>query len=85
MRRLTLGLAFRPKKQNMRIDIHTHFQCLDFVKHLGGRSRLPKTVLDGGTYVIECAAGLKIPAFPKMIDMERNSATWKTSESMSHR
>jgi predicted TIM-barrel fold metal-dependent hydrolase len=55
----------------MRIDVHTHFQCLDFIKHLGGRSRLPKTVLDGGTYVIECAAGLKIPAFPKMIDMEK--------------
>ena len=55
----------------MRIDVHTHFQCLDFIKHLGGRSKLPKSVLDGGTYVIECAAGLKIPAIPKMIDMEK--------------
>ena len=55
----------------MRIDVHTHFQCLDFIKHLGGRSKLPKSVLDGGTYVIECAAGLTIPAIPKMIDMEK--------------
>ena len=55
----------------MRIDVHTHFQCLDFVKHLQGRSSLPKSVLDGGTYIIECAPGLKIPTLPKIIDMEK--------------
>src|SRR6516164_6989246 len=54
----------------MRIDVHTHFQCLDFVKHLQGRSTLPKSVLDGGTYIIQCAPGLSVPAPPKIIDME---------------
>jgi len=54
----------------MRIDIHTHFQCLDFVRHLQGRSRLPKSVLDGGTYIIQCAAGLNVPSLPKIVDME---------------
>jgi integrase len=29
-----------------RIDIHTHFQCLDFVKHLLGRSAFLRSVLD---------------------------------------
>jgi len=55
----------------VRIDIHTHFQCLDFLKHLQGRSNLPKGVLDGGTYVIQCATGLDLPALPKIIDMEQ--------------
>jgi predicted TIM-barrel fold metal-dependent hydrolase len=54
----------------MRIDIHTHFQCLDFVKHLQGRTAMPKAVRDGGTYVIQCAAGLEIPSLPKLIDMD---------------
>src|SRR5215472_5706488 len=55
----------------MRIDVHTHFQCLDFVKHLQGRNSLPKSVLDGGTYIIQCAPGLSMPALPKIIDMEK--------------
>ena len=54
----------------MRIDIHTHFQCLDFVKHLLGRTAMPRAVLDGGDYVIQWAAGLDIPSLPKLIDME---------------
>jgi len=54
----------------MRIDVHTHFQCLEFVKHLQGRSMLPKSLLDGGNYIIQCAAGLTVPAIPKVIDME---------------
>jgi hypothetical protein len=53
-----------------RIDIHTHFQCLDFVKHLLGRSAFPRSVLDGGTYAVECAAGFRVPALPKIIDMD---------------
>jgi hypothetical protein len=53
-----------------RIDIHTHFQCLDFVKHLLGRSTFPRSVLDGGTYAVECAAGFRVPALPKIIDMD---------------
>ena len=55
----------------MRIDFHTHFQCLDFVRHLHGRSAMPKSLLDGGSYVIQCAAGLNVPALPKIIDMEQ--------------
>jgi predicted TIM-barrel fold metal-dependent hydrolase len=54
----------------MRIDVHTHFQSLDFIKHLQGRSTLPCTLLEGGTYVVQCAAGLKVPALPMMLDME---------------
>src|SRR5215510_4873705 len=38
----------------MRIDVHTHFQSLDFIKHLLGRSGLPKCVLAGGDYVVQC-------------------------------
>jgi predicted TIM-barrel fold metal-dependent hydrolase len=55
----------------MRIDVHTHFQSLGFIKHLLGRSGLPKSIRDGGTYVIQCAAGLSMPALPKIIDMEK--------------
>ena len=55
----------------MRIDLHTHFQCLDFIKHLHGRGNLPRSLLDGGTYVVQCGAGLNIPALPKMIDIEK--------------
>ena len=54
----------------MRIDVHTHFQCLDFVKHLHGRSTLPKSFLDGGKYIIQCAAGLTVPSLPEALDME---------------
>jgi predicted TIM-barrel fold metal-dependent hydrolase len=31
---------------------------------------MPRSVLDGGAYVIQCAAGLEIPSIPKLIDME---------------
>lgn len=54
----------------MRIDVHTHFQSLDFIKHLLGRSSMPRSVRDGGTYIIQCASGLNVPALPKIIDME---------------
>ena len=54
----------------MRIDVHTHFQCLEFVKHLHGRSMMPKSLLDGGNYIIQCAAGLSVPALPRAVDME---------------
>ena len=55
----------------MRIDVHTHFQCLEFVKHLHGRSMMPKSLLDGGNYIIQCAAGLSVPALPRAVDMEK--------------
>lgn len=54
----------------MRIDVHTHFLCLDYVKHLQGRTALPKTVLEGGVYVLQCAAGLRLPTVPNIVDME---------------
>lgn len=54
----------------MRVDVHTHFLCLDFIKHLHGRSALPNTVLDGGNYFISCAPGLRIPVQPRIVDME---------------
>ncbi|MGH3528123.1 MAG: hypothetical protein ACRDQ6_12520, partial [Pseudonocardiaceae bacterium] len=55
----------------MRIDIHTHFLCLDFVEHLQGRSGLPRTVRDGGGYVVQCVTGMNVPVIPKIIDMEQ--------------
>jgi predicted TIM-barrel fold metal-dependent hydrolase len=55
----------------MRIDVHTHFQSLDYVKHLRGRGALPRTVLDGGMYAIQCSAELSIPALPVMLDMQQ--------------
>jgi predicted TIM-barrel fold metal-dependent hydrolase len=54
----------------MRIDVHTHFQSLDYIKHLQGRRALPRTVLDGGTYLVQCAAGLRVPSLPTMMDMD---------------
>jgi aminocarboxymuconate-semialdehyde decarboxylase len=54
----------------VRIDFHTHFQCLDFVRHLRGRNALPKSFIDGGMDIIQCAAGLDVPALPKIIDIE---------------
>ena len=54
----------------MRIDFHTHFQCLEFLKHLQGRNALPKSFRDGGTYIVQCAAGLDVPSAPQAIDME---------------
>ena len=58
------------KEKEMRIDVHTHFQSLDFIKHLQGRNTLPKTVLEGGTYAVQCAPGLQLPSLPPMVDME---------------
>jgi predicted TIM-barrel fold metal-dependent hydrolase len=55
----------------LRIDVHTHFQSLDFIKHLLGRSGFPRSVREGGTYVIQCASGLNIPGLPKIIDIEK--------------
>ena len=55
----------------MRIDVHTHFQSLDYIKHLLGRSGFPRSIRDGGTYVVQCASGLNVPALPKIIDMDK--------------
>jgi predicted TIM-barrel fold metal-dependent hydrolase len=58
----------------MRIDIHSHFQSIAYVKHLRGRGELPRSVLDAGMYVIQCAAGVSVPALPSMLDMEQKLA-----------
>ncbi len=54
----------------MRIDVHTHFLCLDFVKHMQGRAALPTTVLEDGIYFVNCGAGLNLPTIPKIVDMD---------------
>lgn len=53
-----------------RIDIHTHFQCIDFVKHLQGRSALPRAILDGGTYVTRCAPAFNVPSVPTLLHLD---------------
>jgi predicted TIM-barrel fold metal-dependent hydrolase len=58
----------------MRIDIHSHFQSLAYVKHLRGRGAPPRSVLDGGRYVVQCAAGVSVPALSSMLDMEQKLA-----------
>lgn len=50
--------------------MHTHFLSLPFIKHLQGRSSLPRTVLEGGVYVIDCAQGWRLPTVPNIVDME---------------
>jgi predicted TIM-barrel fold metal-dependent hydrolase len=54
----------------MRIDIHSHFICLDFIKHLQGRDSLPVSSFEDGTYVTTCCPGFRIPAVPRFVDME---------------
>ena len=54
----------------MRVDVHSHFQSIEFVKHLVGRSELPKTMREGGTYIVDCGAGLRVPSLPEMIEAE---------------
>ncbi len=54
----------------MRIDIHTHFVCVDFIKHLRGRSSYPSSVLEGGAYFTNCGPGFRIPVLPKVVDLE---------------
>ena len=41
-----------------------------FRETLAGRNAFPRAVLDGGTYAVECAAGFRVPALPKIIDVD---------------
>ena len=43
----------------MRIDVHSHLICLDYLTYLTGRQALPKGVLEGGTYFVSCAGGYR--------------------------
>ena len=54
----------------MRIDVHSHFQSVEFVKHLVGRTGLPRAIQERGTYIVECGAGLRIPSLPELLDVE---------------
>ena len=53
----------------MHLDIHSHFLCLDFIKHLNGRDAFPRSVEGGGTWFIDCAQGLRLSAGPRITDM----------------
>jgi predicted TIM-barrel fold metal-dependent hydrolase len=54
----------------MRIDVHSHFQSVEFVRHLGGRIGLPRAIQDRGTYIVDCGAGLRVPSLPELLDVE---------------
>ena len=54
----------------MHLDIHSHFLSPDFVKHLVGRSAMPRTVLEGGEYFIDCAPALRMGAGPRIMEMD---------------
>ena len=54
----------------MRIDVHSHFLDLDFIKHLEGRDSLPSSYLEGGTYAIDCAEAMKMVAGPRIVDID---------------
>jgi predicted TIM-barrel fold metal-dependent hydrolase len=53
-----------------RIDVHTHFLSLPFIKHLMGRSSYPSTVLEGGVYVVDCAQNWRLPTVPAIAEMD---------------
>jgi CubicO group peptidase (beta-lactamase class C family) len=54
----------------MRIDVHSHFQSVEFVRHLVGSTRLPRASQDRGTYIVDCGAGLRVPSLPELLDVE---------------
>ena len=56
----------------MRIDVHSHLVYLDFLKHLAGRSSLPRGVLEGGTYFVSCNGGYRhgAPAVHADVDVK---------------
>lgn len=55
----------------MRIDVHSHFMSLAFVRHLQGRPSYPATSVDGDLYVTDCAPNLSIRHGPPILDMDR--------------
>jgi predicted TIM-barrel fold metal-dependent hydrolase len=54
----------------MRIDVHSHFQSVEFVRHLVGSARLPRAIQEGGTYIVDCGAGLRVPSLPELVDVQ---------------
>ena len=53
----------------MHLDVHSHFLCLDFVKHLGARSSLPRSVVEGGDWFVDCAPGYRLSVGPRITEM----------------
>jgi predicted TIM-barrel fold metal-dependent hydrolase len=43
---------------------------LDYVKHLQERDAFPRTVRDGDTYFVQCAAAMGIPCLPTLVDLD---------------
>jgi hypothetical protein len=69
-----------PERSAMRIDVHSHFIDLEFTKHLQGRASMPRTVLEGGVYVVQCATGWHLPTLPNIVDMDvklRDMRRWQ--------
>jgi hypothetical protein len=60
----------------MRIDIHSHFQCLDYVKHLVGRTALPRTLVEEELMSSNVRQDLIFPPLPRSSTWKRSSATW---------
>jgi predicted TIM-barrel fold metal-dependent hydrolase len=54
----------------MRIDVHSHFQSVEFVRHLVGSTRLPRAIEERGTYFVDCGAGLRVPSLPELVDVQ---------------
>jgi len=55
----------------MRVDVHSHFQSVEFVRHLLGTTRLPCAIEERGTYIVDCGSGLRVPSLPELVDVER--------------
>jgi len=53
-----------------RIDIHTHFQCLDFVQHLLGPNAFPPAVFDGIGAAVENSPRESIPTQQVLHEIE---------------
>ena len=53
----------------MHLDVHSHFLHLDFIKHLAGRSSLPRSVEEAGEWFVDCTPAYRVPAGPRITDM----------------
>jgi len=54
----------------MRIDVHTHLLYPEFMKHLLGRGSVPRAVLEGGAYFVDCSPGFRLFSPPQHADVE---------------
>jgi len=54
----------------MRIDIHSHFLDMDFIRHLEGRPERPTSYQENGAYFVDCAPGLTHGSGPRIVNMD---------------